>query len=97
MPPDLRGYDPAEHSYILFDNVNGTSFALGYRAMCQANNDIRTLGDGKTGCYSYDARLWKVPIVVTVDTSANWGQQEPWIYAHSKYIFLEGPGWIEQV
>ena len=97
VSPDLRGYDPAVHSYILFDNVNDMSFVLDYRAMLQASNDIHRLGDSKTGCYSYDVWLWKVPIVVTVDTSANWDQQEPWIYANSKYIFLEGPSWIEQV
>ena len=77
--------------------LSPVSFVLDYRAMFQANNDIHTLGDCKTGCYSYDVWLWRAPIVVTVDTSANWDQQEPWIYENSKYVFLEGPSWIEQI
>ena len=40
--------------------------------MFQANNDIHTLGDSKTGMYSYDVWLYQVPLVVTVDMNAKW-------------------------
>ena len=38
--------------------------------MFQANNDLHTLGESKTGMYAYDVWLHRVPIVVTVDLSA---------------------------
>ena len=72
-------------------------FILDYRAMFQANNDIHTLGDSKTGCYSYDVWLWRVPIVVTIDMSAEWDQQDPWIQANSIHVFLEGQSWVERI
>ena len=97
VAPDLRGYDPAVHNYIMFDNINDMKFVLDYRALFQANNDIHTLGDSKTGCYSYDVWLWRVPIVVTVDMSAQWDQTEPWIRDNSKHVFLDGPSWIERI
>ena len=95
--PDVRGYNPSTHSYVIFDNVNDMKFILDYRAMFQANNDIHTLGDSKTGCYSYDVWLWRVPIVVTIDMSAEWDQQEPWIQANSIHAFLEGESCVERI
>ena len=79
-----------------FDNVNDMQFVLDYRALFQANNDIHTLGDSKKGCYSYDVWLWRVPIVITVDMSATWDQNEPWIQANSTHVFLEGQSWVER-
>ena len=73
------------------------SFVLNYRAMFQANNDIHTLGDSKTGLYAYEVWLWRVPIVLTVDMSAEWDQAEPWISANSRHVFLHGPSWCERV
>ena len=93
----MRGYNPSTHSYVIFDNVNDMKFILDYRAMFQANNDIHTLGDNKTGCYSYDVWLWRVPIVVTIDMSAEWDQQDPWIQANSIHVFLEGQSWVERI
>ena len=95
--PDLRGYNPATHGYIIFDNVNDMQFVLDYRALFQSNNDIHTLGDSKTGCYSYDVWLWRVPIVVTVDMSAEWDQHEPWIEANAIHVFLDGQSWVERI
>ena len=43
--------------------------------------------------YSYDVWLWRVPIVVTVDLSARWQQDEPWINDNSVCVFLDGPSW----
>ena len=57
VAPDLRAYDAEFHSYIVFDNVNDMRFVMDYRALFQANNDIHTLGESKTGMYSYDVWL----------------------------------------
>ena len=43
------------------------------------------------------AVLWRVPIVVTIDMSAEWDQQEPWIQANSIHVFLEGQSWAERI
>ena len=67
------------------------------RALFQANNNIHTLGDSRTGIYSFDVWLWRVPIVVTVDLSAEWDQAEPWIRDNSRLIFLDGPCWVERI
>ena len=93
--PDLRSYNPDIHSYIVFDNVNHMEFVLMHRALFQANNDIHTLGESKTGCYSYDVWIWRVPIVVTVDMSAVWDPAELWIKDNCHNVFLQGPSWIE--
>ena len=95
--PDLRGYDPSLHSYIIFDNVNDMEFVLDHRALFQANNDVHTLGESRTGMYSYDVWIWKVPIIVTVDLSARWDRTEPWIRDNSMLVFLEGPSWITRI
>jgi len=97
LSPDLRGYDPSVHSYIIFDNVNNMEFVLDHRALFQANNDMHTLGESKTGMYSYDVWIWKVPIVVTVDLSARWDRTEPWIRDNSMLVFLSGPSWITNI
>ena len=64
-------------------------FVLNYRALFQANSDIHTLGDSRTGAYSYDVWLWRVPIVVTVDLSAAWDPAEAWIKANSVDVYLD--------
>ena len=92
----MRGYDPCLHNYIVFDNVNDMSFVLDYRALFQANNDVHTLGDSKTGMYSYEIWLWRMPIVIIVDLSAVWDQNEPWIRYNNEHVFLNGPSWVEQ-
>ena len=43
--PDLRGYEPAKHNYIVFDHANDMDFVLKHRALFQANNDLHTLGE----------------------------------------------------
>ena len=65
--------------------------------MPASNNDIHTLGDSRTGCYSYDVWLWRVPIVVTVDMSAEWDQHEPWIEANAIHVVLDGQSWVERI
>ena len=93
--PDLRNYDPAFHSYILFDNVNDMRFVLDQRALFQSNNDVHTLGESKTGMYSYDVWLFQIPLVVTVDMSAKWDPEEPWIKENCVDVMLTGPSWVE--
>ena len=67
IAPDLRGYKPDVHPYIVFDNVNDMKFVLDFRALFQANNDVHNLGESMTGMYAYELWLWRVPIVCTVD------------------------------
>lgn len=93
--PDLKAYDPDFHPYLVFDNVNSMSFVMDYRAMFQANNDIHTLGESRTGMYSYEVWLWQVPIVITVDLSADWDTEDAWIKENCVDILLEGPCWVE--
>ena len=91
VAPDLKQFSNDEHGYILFDNVNDMEFVLSQRALFQANNDLHTLGDSKTGIYAYQVWLYKMPIVVTVDLSAYWEPSEPWIKANCFDVFLPGP------
>ena len=93
--PDLRNYDADFHSYIVFDNVNDAQFVLDQRALFQANNDVHTLGESKTGMYSYEVWLFRVPIVVTVDMSADWDPSEPWIKENCFDVLLQGPSWTD--
>ena len=94
VAPDLRAYDADFHSYIVFDNVNDMQFVMDYRALFQANNDIHTLGESKTGVYSYEVWLWRVPIVITVDLSARWNTEDDWIKENCVDLFLSGPCWV---
>ena len=88
---DLKSFSHGLHGYIVFDNVNHQDFVLTQRALFQANNDLHTLADSKTGIYAYTVWLYKIPIVLTVDTSAVWDAHEPWIAANSVDIFLDRP------
>ena len=80
---------------MVFDNVNDQSFVLNFRALFQANNDVHTLGESKTGMYSYDVWLWRVPLVVTVDMSAKWDPEELWVRDNCVDVLLDGPSWVE--
>ena len=78
--PDLKNYDRERPGYILFDNVNDMQFVLDPRALVQANNSLHTLGLSQTGMYAYHVWLHTVPIVMTVDDSAQWNSAEHWIH-----------------
>ena len=77
--PDLRDYDWTYHGMIVFDNVNDMDFVMKFRALLQANNDVHVLGSSATGMYSYWVWLWKVPVVLTVDTQAAWDSNNKWV------------------
>ena len=72
-------------------------FVLNYRALFQASSDIHTLGDSRTGAYSYDVWLWRGPIVVTVDMTAVWDSAEAWIQANNTHVHLDRACWMERV
>ena len=95
--PDLRTFRREDHDLIIFDNVNDMSFVLDNRALMQANNDVHTLGESRTGVYSYKVWLWRVPIVITVDLSARWNSDEPWIKANCFPVFLHGPCYCQHI
>ena len=92
---DLREYNEDDYGYILFDNVNDMEFILSQRALFQSNNDIHTLGQSKTGMYSYNVWLFRVPIVVTIDLSARWNSQEPWISENMQELYLHFPAYVQ--
>ena len=72
-PPGKRRGTPnycMTHSYMVFDNVNDMECVVDYRAMFQAYNVIHVLGKSKTGTYSYEVCLDRVPIGITVDMNA---------------------------
>ena len=74
---DLRGFNRRKHGFLVFDNINNMSFILSQRALFQSNGDVHTLGQSKTGVYSYDVYLYRIPIVFTVDHTATWDSLEP--------------------
>lgn len=90
---DLRDFDREFHDLILLDNVNDQKFVLDNRATLQANNDIHTLAESKTGIYSYSVLLWRVPIVITVDDRANWDVEDKWVKENCFLVKLSGPSW----
>jgi len=91
--PDMKTWSDS-FGYVVFDNVNHMKFILAQRALFQANNDVHTLADSRTGIYSYSVWLYRVPIVVTVDMSAKWDENEAWISANCNYVFLDGPCYL---
>ena len=95
--PDLKGFKHGVHTYILFDNVNDMQFVLDARALFQANNDFHTLGDSRTGMYAYQVWLWRVPMVVTMDETAELDSNEPWIRENMFEVALSGPSWVQSV
>ena len=89
--PDLKQYNREEHGYIVFDNVNHMDFVLNERALFQANNDLHTLAGSRTGMYAYSVWLFAVPLVVTVDLTAEWDSTEIWLADNMFELALEGP------
>ena len=76
---------------VVFDNVNTDAFVLHYRALIQANNDAHTLGASSTGMYAYRVWLWRVPIVLIVDTQAGWNNENPWIKENCFEVAFDEP------
>jgi hypothetical protein len=94
--PDLRKYDSAIHGYLVFDNVNDQDVVLNDRAMFQSNNDIHTLGSSNTGIYAYSVWIYRAPVVITIDHTARWDVDEPWLRENTVLIDLTGPFYISQ-
>ena len=90
---DLREYSCEKHDIIVLDNINDQKFVLDNRAVLQANNDIHTLGESRTGIYSYSVWLWRVPIVLTVDDRAKWDSEDAWVKENCFEVRLTGPSW----
>ena len=93
--PDLKTYDPGLHTYVALGSETDMKFVMNYRALLQANNDIRTLGEAKKGMYSYEVHLWRIPIVIAVDMSARWNPNDLWIQEHCFDVLLTGPCWSD--
>ncbi|CAJ1397084.1 unnamed protein product [Effrenium voratum] len=92
---DLRGFNRRKHGFLVFDNINNMSFILSQRALFQSNGDVHTLGQSKTGVYSYDVYLYRIPIVFTVDHAATWDSLEPWMAENMVLIELSEPCFVE--
>ena len=88
---DLRSYCRTRHGYIVFDNVNSMQFVLSQRALMQSNSDVHSLGQSKTGIYRYSVYIFAVPIIMTVDHSAEWDSSEPWLAENMELIDLYEP------
>ena len=88
---DLRSYCRTRHGYIVFDNVNSMQFVLSQRALMQSNSDVHSLGQSKTGIYRYSVYIFAVPIIMTVDHSAEWDSSEPWLAENLELIDLYEP------
>jgi len=89
--PDLRGFDYTHHKMVVFDNVNSSDFILNYRALTQANNDMHVLRQSSTGMYAYKVWLWRVPIVLTVDSQAAWDRENPWVSENCYEVSFDEP------
>ena len=89
--PNLKAFDWTFHRMIVFDHVNNLDFMLNWRALMQANNDMRILGDSSTGMYAYHVWLWKVPIVLTVDTQAVWDSENSWVKENCFEVVFDEP------
>ena len=85
---NLRTFSLERHGYIAFDNLNSSQLILSQRAMMQSNCDVHTLGQSKTGIYSYPVYLHAVPIIFAVDHSAEWDAAEPWLSENMVLIEL---------
>eukprot|EP00435_Cladocopium_sp_Y103_P045539 s1374_g13.t1 len=92
---DLRAFDRNRHGYILFDNLNNVDFILTQRALLQANPDIHSLGQSKTGMYAYTVWLHGVPIIFTMDHSADLDPSEPWLAENMMLVDLPEPCFAE--
>ena len=90
---DLREYSSEKHDVIVLDNLNDQQFVLDNRAVLQANNDIHTFAESKTGIYSYSVWLWRVPIIMTVDDRAKWNSEDRWVKENCCEVRLAGPSW----
>ena len=88
---ELQQFDRKTHGFILFDNCNDQSFVLTQRALFQANPDFHRLSQSQTNIFSYQVFLFRVPIVLTIDESAHWDDEEPWIAANQHLVELPGP------
>lgn len=88
---ELQHYDRDSHGFILFDNCNSMSFVLSQRALFQANPDFHRLGQSQTNIFSYQVYLFRVPIVITIDESTDWDDDEPWIRENQHLVQLTGP------
>ena len=55
------------------------------------NSDVHSLGQSKTGIYRYSVYIFAVPIIMTVDHSAEWDSSEPWLAENVELIDLYEP------
>ena len=88
---DLKDFKRDQHGLIVFDNINSMSFVMSQRALIQANDSIHTLGQSATGIYSYNVWLHQIPIVGTVDHSAEWDSTDVWMRENMCLVDLLGP------
>ena len=82
-----------QHGLIIFDNIKSMSFTMSQHALVQANDSMHTLGQSATGMYSYNVWLHQIPIVGTVDHSAERHSTDVWMREHkesARFVRVEG-------
>jgi hypothetical protein len=97
--PDLRGFRRHQHKAILLDEMQSAEFIVGNKKVLQAHVDGAILGQSATQLYTYEAFLWRVPIVITTN---NWNYESfdaadrDWIQANCIEVLVDTPVWKEQ-
>lgn len=89
LEPDLRELDREVYKSLVLDNVNSTDFIMSHRGWLQSRNQVVKLGRSGTDCYSYDVYLWRLPIIITMDTDATF-VLTPWIEENAIIIRTHG-------
>lgn len=92
LEPDLREFCIHKHRSIVLDNVNNTNFIMEHRGWLQSRNMVVKFARSATDCYCYDMYLWKVPIIITMDTDATFTMTN-WIRHNSFLLDVEEKLW----
>ena len=94
--PDLRSFDRAIHKAVLLDEVSSPAFLVGNKKLLQAHVDGAILGQSPTQLFTYEAWLWRTPIMLTTN---NWVYGElpaadrNWIETNCVAVYIGEPVW----
>ena len=95
--PDLHGYRRGKHKAILLDEMRTATFIVENKKLLQAHVDGALLGQSATQMFTYEAMLWRVPIIVTTN---KWrpsdfdAEDQDWLEANCVAIHINEPVWV---